>query len=1082
MGEDLESKDTYNLKIIQDKSGKKIKKIYHSADIHIRVIKRHVEYRLVFDNLFETLRKNASGESPEQARNENVFVICGDIFHSRDKFAAETLGVFDYLINGLSKIMDVVIIAGNHDTHINNSRLDIISGIINIKDYPGVFYLKNSGYYGYNNVLFGVSSLVDGKFCPFSAEMSTGFDLTVALFHGGTNGAITDSGMLCNNGINQGLFEGFDLVMLGDYHKRQFIGVSKTIAYPGSLVQQNFGEDIEKGILEWGVVQKNAKFLKVINDYAFVNLHDTELNDIDKFKFSKFSRIRLIRSIIKGSTEKSLEQKIRKKLSKKTEILSFISSWKGSNSSNFSSISQDPDNNDLQEKEIQKVNESWLTKTFDSYSIEKYKGEFLEKIKKINLEILESVFSKELENTESDLGIKSKSWRLKTLKFKNMYIYGEDKENILDFEKDKGITGILAENASGKTSLINILLYSILGSITKSKSLINRNIVNKNSKKYSVSVEIYLEDSGDSLIINREGRVRTRKGKQDSMDETLKIFLKRKVQKDVSFDNVPSEFTMEEITTNEKIKTQNKINEILGVSREEILSSVIINNTSSKSSIFVNGSELYNFLCELFEMNVFDNISDEINKKIKETNSKIQDFSSKISGYAQVLNIDKNDSDQGTLGINDEITDLDLPLFTEDEKAVLSGTFSDKHQISLDNKLHFDLGNLKNYTSHERNFEEKIEKIKRFCNFKVQGNNSGACDVKFSYEAQGINYFIENSDRLLLEIKGLVSEKEIIEKPLVHFTDSGGLHHCISNEEILFANKTVEIYENTIKLIRSTEEDYIHKNTVLFVLDSTQSYSKAKELVNNIEAMKKIRHIDDSIHKLCQESCNFMSFALKLLKESKACLIKEILNSIRGKQKIIEKINSIKAKKVLTDEIQKLKQHSEKEITRYSSELEILKELKSLYGSSCIPKIFLEKGVDILQKKVNRILFPVSGLFMRINTDIDSKWEIFFEKNNGSINLGAEQISGFQRLVAEISMKTSILDIRNATLLKNPLFIVDETADCISEGNLETIDDLFYILRTKFHNVLFVSHNDYLKTKVDNNIVISTDYTNSSLV
>lgn len=1059
------------LKIIQNNPSKKIKKIYHSADIHIRVIKRHSEYKLVFDNLFETLRKNASGGTPEQVRNENVFVICGDIFHSRDKFAAETLGVFDYLINGLSKIMDVVMIAGNHDTHINNSRLDIISGIINIKDYPGVFYLKNSGYYGYNNILFGVSSLVDGKFCPFSDEMSLGFELSVALFHGGTNGAITDSGMLCNNGVNHGLFEGFDMVMLGDYHKRQFIGSSKTIAYPGSLIQQNFGEDIKKGILEWDVVQKNTKFLEVLNDYAFVNLHDTELEELGKFRFPKFSRIRLVRSDIKGATEKSLEQKIRKKLSKKTEILSFISSWKSPNNTvNFSSIYQSPDNDTLQETEIQKVNESWLTKTFDSYSTEKYKGEFLQKIKKINHEILESVFSKELEETEDNTLIKNRKWRLKTLKFKNMYIYGDDKENVVNFEKDKGITGILAENASGKTSLINILLYSILGTITKSKSLINRNIVNKNSKKYSVAVEIYLEDSGDTLIINREGRVRSRKGKQDSMDETLRIFLKRKVEK-----NDSSDFTLEEITSNEKIKTQTKINEILGVSREEILSSVIINNTSSKSSIFMNGTELYNFLCELFEMNVFDNILDTINKKIKETSSKIQDFNSKIAGYDQVLNIEKNSPEQGIFEINGYTEDLVLPEFTEDEKTVLSGTFTNEEHIFSDNKLHFDLGNLKNYIFHERKFEEKINKISGLLNGKVNYTDP-LCPT---YE---LDYFIENSDRLLLEIKALISEKENIEKRLIHFTNSGGLHHCISNEEILFASKTVEIYENTIKMIRNSEEEYICKNTVLFVLDSAEHYSKADELVKNIEAMKKIKHIDERIQKLCKESLNMMSFALKLLKESRTFLAKELSSSIRDKQKIIEKINSNKAKKVLVDEIQKLKQQYEKEITIYSSNLEILKELRSLYNSSCIPKIFLEKGVDILQKRVNRILFPVSGLFMKINTDIDSKWEIFFEKNNGSINLGVEQISGFQRLVSEISMKTSILDIKSSTSFKHPLFIVDETADCISEGNLETIDDLFYILRSKFHNVLFVSHNDYLKTKVDNNIIISTDYNSSSLV
>ena len=58
----------------------------------------------------------------------------------------------------------------------------------------------------------------------------------------------TDFGfILPNSDIDKDIFDGFDMVLLGDIHKRQYLNDEKTIAYPGSLIQQNFGEDFGKG-------------------------------------------------------------------------------------------------------------------------------------------------------------------------------------------------------------------------------------------------------------------------------------------------------------------------------------------------------------------------------------------------------------------------------------------------------------------------------------------------------------------------------------------------------------------------------------------------------------------------------------------------------------------------------------------------------------------------------------------------------------------------------------------------------------------------------------------------------------------
>jgi hypothetical protein len=72
------------------------------------------------------------------------------------------------------------------------------------------------------------------------------------------------------------LFKGYDLGLLGDIHKRQFINKKETIGYCGSLVQQNHGEDIGKGYLLWDVPTRTSKYIEIYNEYGYVTL------DIDK--------------------------------------------------------------------------------------------------------------------------------------------------------------------------------------------------------------------------------------------------------------------------------------------------------------------------------------------------------------------------------------------------------------------------------------------------------------------------------------------------------------------------------------------------------------------------------------------------------------------------------------------------------------------------------------------------------------------------------------------------------------------------------------------------------------------------------
>jgi len=151
-------------------------KIYHISDIHIRNTDEHVSiYTSVFDNLYKYLESVKSSKS--------LIVITGDILHNKDRLTTtcETLCI-DFL-EMLSSMMTTVLIPGNHDFNEKaNTIEDSLSTILYKRPFTNLHYLKFSGIYQFNNILFGVSSLIDNKIIKASEIAHSG--LKIGLYHG----------------------------------------------------------------------------------------------------------------------------------------------------------------------------------------------------------------------------------------------------------------------------------------------------------------------------------------------------------------------------------------------------------------------------------------------------------------------------------------------------------------------------------------------------------------------------------------------------------------------------------------------------------------------------------------------------------------------------------------------------------------------------------------------------------------------------------------------------------------------------------------------------------------------------------
>jgi DNA repair exonuclease SbcCD nuclease subunit len=191
----------------------KLRRIIHLADIHIRLFKRHDEYKKCFERLYNELKKSDLSET--------IILVAGDVVHAKTDLSPEMVEMASDFLNSLANLAPTILITGNHDLNLANAnRLDSLTPIVKSLNNPNLFYLKYSGIYECADVDFYVYSII-GDRANWPVPQSN--DRTkIALFHGPVHNAQTDVGYtITNRHVTIETFDGFDMVLLGDIHRAQ---------------------------------------------------------------------------------------------------------------------------------------------------------------------------------------------------------------------------------------------------------------------------------------------------------------------------------------------------------------------------------------------------------------------------------------------------------------------------------------------------------------------------------------------------------------------------------------------------------------------------------------------------------------------------------------------------------------------------------------------------------------------------------------------------------------------------------------------------------------------------------------------
>ena len=1044
----------------------KVEKILHIADVHVRNFKGHEEYRGVFERLYEYC-----SEKVKENRNTIIY-LAGDIVHAKTDMSPELIDIVTEFLDTLSRIAPTILIAGNHDCNLNNTnRMDALSPIVSFidGDFNNLFYLKETGIYTLANIDFVLNSVYEDPENFILSKDVVSDRTKIVLFHGAVDMASTDMGMTMHNkNITLEKFKGFDYGMFGDIHKFQYLDTKCRFAYAGSLIQQNFGEGLIHGIIEWDLENEKSKFVRIENDWSY---HTVEVNDgIVKAYPTQYSKINCIR--LKTSNTSN------------SDIFNIITELKSK--ANISDVRVQRISNKLT-SQIQS-NSNPITDIRDVEQQNKLIYDFIKSRYNVTDDILQKISSiNRLINTkvsESDI-VRNLVWQPVKFEFDNMFSYGEG--NVIDFNDMSGIYGLFAPNASGKSSVLDAFMFCIFDKCSRTYKA--SQVLNNQKDNFKCKLELIL--AGKTYFIERVG-VKDKKGN---------------VKVNVDFwsedDNGRTV-----LNAQDRDSTNFVIRKYLGTYDDFIITVMSLqgNNTNFVDKAQKDRKDL---LAQFLDLDLFEELNTIASSDVKEVQTLIKEFSKK--DYSSKIADSKVKFRDYTKKL-DEI--YDSKKFTNETVEKINNSLIELGKKSVDIDVEFSSSSIGNLDTDLKFELDKLTKLEKERDSIVDElSNVNSMFIKYTkivenFDKQALVDRGKSVDLLRVEIARKESDLRSILSEIKHCEsklDTLSSHEydpnckfCINNVFVIDAKQSeIKLKELSIerdslqKIVIELNNNFKAESTVYSELDNLRKYENdvffyQKELYNLEKRLSSnkdgIKETSDSVKKL-QDSINKFKQNEELIISNKK--INEDIQAIQDTKFIL--MNSIKV--------------MDEDIITYSSEIKVHEQIIQDCEESIKKLKDLEEefyAYDYYLKAVNRNGVPyqlISEALPRVQNETNTilsnivDFQVLFDTDGKSINTyivydderfwALELSSGMEKFIASLAIRTALI---NVSSLPRPNFIViDEGLGTLDSTVLTNFSVFLDYLKTQFQFVIIISHIDVVRDIVDSQIDIRKENGFSSI-
>ena len=1025
---------------------KKINKIYHVSDIHIRTLKRHGEYRDVFNNLYNYIDSTCT--------ENDIVVITGDIVHAKLDMSPELVQMLVYFFNGFK--IPTIVILGNHDMNLNNlNRIDAISPVLDVINNPNITFIKENGLFEFGGVVFNHMAV---DVAPSEYISAKDFDAAykIALHHGAVNTAKTDIGYtISNEHVTTEIFKGHDITLLGDIHKpAQFLNDEKTIAYPGSLIQQNYGEALEHGILVWDVETKNAEFVEIENEYGYVTF---ELNGTQLVKSpSRVPNKPRVRIVFNGTSAADMKKVITMIRSK--YHVQDISIQRKSDIGTAEKNATITIGN-VRDTEYQNT----LITDYIAVKYPQATTEELDAIRYINRTI-----NSKLPVLDS---VRYVTWHPISFEFDNMFSYGEG--NLINFENLSDVVGLFAANTSGKSSLLDAITYTIFDKCSKTGKA--HEVLN--NKRNWFTGKFVFELNGTVYTVIRSG--------ERKKDGHVKV--------DVNF------YTdTENLNGDERSDTNKNIRRYLGTYDDFILTAFSL-QADNNNFIEKSQRERKDLLSQFLDITVFEQLYQLAADEIKETAGKLKeykktDFSILINNSDTII-IDNQDSiiqlettENELQEKRNDLQDTIVTLIESKQPTTYTGpdinalieteTKLTKNIDKLQKTIETEESNLDIVITEQKNTKKEIKKFNELVleqdvnQLAIYNTDRVKLVNKIKYtegivdaKQQKINHLSEHeydpncqyctanifvqdaeqakntiiSDRNILE--DLQNELELLDTKISKLTDS-------------------EIQYNALIKLKQTQDlkkVEIERSELQIQVIENELQTRESELETTLERQELFRLNETAINH--NKNLDIQIAANKSAIETIVQKLKTITDTIKSKHGAIEVAKTNKSTAI--EQLNKYKQ------------LEIEYKAYEYYLNSVsrdgVPYELISKAIPKIEMEINNVLNQVVDFNMVLQTDGKNinGYIIYDEDNFWPLEL----TSGMERFLSSLAIRIALI---NVSALPRPNFIaIDEGWGSLDQEHISAVVNLFEYFRTKFDFSIIISHVDSMRDMVDNLIEVN---------
>jgi DNA repair exonuclease SbcCD ATPase subunit/predicted MPP superfamily phosphohydrolase len=1024
-----------------------IDKIYHIADVHVRNVKRHKEYELVFKRLYTYIRKTKTTNS--------VIYVAGDIVHAKTDMSPELVAVVSDFFRRLADLAPTLVITGNHDCNLNNSyRLDALSPIVKALNHQRLHYLKDNGIYCISGVHFNVMSVYNKPAEYITADQIDG-NYKIALHHGSVHNASTDAGFtLSNTHVTTNIFKGHDLVLLGDIHKPQYLNEDKTIAYAGSLIQQNHGEALGHGIMVWDLASKKCEFVEIPNDYGYYTYQIEDgkiLNPSDKIPLRP--RLRLKVKDTDSATLKEIVAKIKSKY--KVQDISI---------QKINALNTNDEKKKINFGNIRDV--EWQNKVITEYLTDEYA---------LDDDLLDTIRHSKLPTSTLTRNI---TWQPKKFEFSNMFSYGDN--NSIDFTNMNGLYGLFAPNASGKSTLLDALSFCCFDKCSRTKYA--KHVLNNKKSRFHCKFEFELGKY--NYFIERNARKHNN----------------GHVKVNVDFWRIDDAGNYESLNGDQRDSTNKIIQQYLGTYDDFVLTALSLQNNNTG---FIDKSqrERKELLSQFLDIDIFEQLYQIGHEEIKDTAALIReykrkDFSTDLSaardiitqytGSYEQMKVDKNEHEEMKTNLNDiiftmtkelkkvddtlrspEDIDLEIQSIEEDLEDIIMSRDTQKEMIREQKKLIKEI-NQKINKIDEKSLQDALVELKDYQDTVIKLNNDLKLKQLKIQHAQKMvskldkhewdedcsycmaNPWLQETKQVADLLPKLIDEEQVIEFDIKHFEDGiAKIEHEDKPKEKL--QVLAQLKDN----LNDSEKSLINQERELEQF-KWQIHKGREDLKSSKAELKKSLKQKDNI----------------VFNESKNSEIQEIRDEISTVSLELGQLDS----KLLTLS-GKLKM-AEKTREDAQGGIDRLKELEQQYrgyeyyqkavNRDGVPYHLITKALPQIESEINNILNQIVEFTIVLHTDGKNiNAHIVYDDDN---YWPLELTSGMEKFISSLAIRTSLINVSN---LPRPNFLaIDEGFGVLDSDNLNSMFLLFDYLKSQFGFLMCISHIDAMRDIVDKLIEI----------